>query len=67
MTPEQRRAKYPVPGAWQPLTEAELAQLRHDATEWLERPPFTERGLDLSYRTYSRLLATIDQLKEGTR
>lgn len=65
MTPQERRAKHPIHDAWLPLSELELATLRHATQEWIDRPPFHSRVLDITYTRASRLIATIDALMKG--
>jgi lysylphosphatidylglycerol synthetase-like protein (DUF2156 family) len=65
MTPEQRRAKWPLDPVT-PMAPGELRDLRRRTEEWLRAPGFTHGLLDRTYHTYARLIATIDSLdKEG--
>lgn len=60
MTPQERRAKYPI-GDLGPLSREELDDLRAKTRQWIEAPDFTSPMLDNVYRRYARLLATIDE------
>lgn len=59
MTPEERRAKYPLE-AVKPLSGDEEDALRAKAEAWLVRPTMTARHLDLHYHLVARLLATVE-------